>query len=413
MEEFEIIVFFVERFSKDDIGGVKSYLRRIIHNFTEKGIKTKIVTLKTKIHPLEEENVNGIDVVRLDCGDFLDRVDEFSKVAPEKREEVAKEYFKDNDIENTSFKLAEKLLEFIKKERPMSIHYQNSFFLAPYAVYFLRQNFGVKESPAFYFWCHSPSSNLVLPDGQASSLYSSLSSFQNLFKQVFAVSKSVHSELLQAGINSKVRYLGINIETFSKKAYKREETRKKLGISEGTFLILYTGRIIKEKGLNLLPDIYKDLVKRDDSFRTIQFLLVGEGDYKEELIQQLQTEGIDNRFHFTSVTKDEELANIYSSADCFILPSQREALGLSLIEAMSCSLTCVVNDLPGIREIVEHKRNGLFVPKNDISEFVRWIASLFKNKLLREELALAARQTIEEKFNENKHYRYFTLKYMD
>ncbi len=88
MEEFEIIVFFVERFSKDDIGGVKSYLRRIIHNFTEKGIKTKIVTLKTKIHPLEEETINGIDVVRLDCGDFLDRVDEFSKVASEKREEV-------------------------------------------------------------------------------------------------------------------------------------------------------------------------------------------------------------------------------------------------------------------------------------------------------------------------------------
>ena len=80
---------------------------------------------------------------------------------------------------------------------------------------------------------------------------------------------------------------------------------------------------------------------------------------------------------------------------------------------MSCSLPCVVNDLPGIREIVEHKRNGLFVPKNDISEFVIWIASLFKNKILREELALAARQTVEEKFNENKHYRYFTLKYMD
>jgi glycosyltransferase involved in cell wall biosynthesis len=295
----------------------------------------------------------------------------------------------------------------------MSIHYQNSFFLAPYAVYFLRQNFGIKESPAFYFWCHSPSSNLILPNGQASSLYSSLSSFQNLFKQIFAVSKSVHNELLQAGINSKVRYLGINIETFSKNETIREETRKKLGISEGTFLILYAGRIIKEKGLNLLPDIYKDLVKRDDSFRTIQFLLVGDGNYKEELKQQLKIEGIDNRFHFTSVANDQELANIYSSADCFILPSQKEALGLALIEAMSCSLPCIVNDLPSIREIIEHKRNGLFVPKNDRAEFVRWISILFKNKILREELALAARKTVEEKFNENTHYRYFTLKLMD
>lgn len=413
MEEFEIIVFFVERFSKDDIGGVKSYLRRTIHNFSERGIKTKIVTLKTKIHPLEEEHIDGIDVVRFDCGDFLDRVDEFSKIAPDKREEVAEEYFRDNDIENTSFKLAEKLLEFIKKERPSSIHYQNSFFLAPYAVYFLRQNFGVRESPAFYFWCHSPSSNLVLPNGQASALYSSLSSFQNLFKQVFAVSKSVHNELLQAGINSKVRYLGIDIEIFTKNAYKGKEIRKQLGISEGTFLILYTGRIIKEKGLNLLPDIYKDLVKREDAYRTVQFLLVGEGNYKEELLEQLKSDQIDNRFHFTSVTSDEELVNIYSAADCFILPSQREALGLSLLEAMSCSLPCVVNDLPSIREIVEHKRNGIFVPKNDISEFVRWIASLFKNKILREELSLAARKTIEEKFSDKTHYKFFTLKYMD
>ena len=388
-------------------------MRRIIHNFNDRGIKTKIVSIKTKAHPLEEENINGIDVVRLDCGDFLDRVDEFAKIAPEKREEVAKDYFKDNDIENTSFKLAEKLLEFILKERPTSIHYQNSFFLAPYAVYFLRHNFGIQASPAFYFWCHSPSSNLTLPNGQASTLYSSLSSFQNLFKQVTAVSKSVHNELLQAGINSKVRYLGINTETFSKKIHKRKEVRKKLGISEGTFLILYTGRIIKEKGLNLLPEIYKQLIKRDDSFRTIQFLIVGKGNYKEELIKQLENDQIDNRFHFTFTNSDEELADIYSSADCFILPSQREALGLSLLEAMSCSLPCVVNDLPSIREIIENKRNGLFVPKNDIPEFVRWIAILFKNKLLREELSIAARTTIEEKFSENKHYRIFALKLID
>ena len=109
MEEFEIIVFFVERFSKDDIGGVKSYLRRIIHNFSEKGIKTKIITLKTKIHPLEEENIDGIDVIRLDCGDFLDRVNEFSKIAPEKREEVAKEYF--NDHPQLSKELIQALIE--------------------------------------------------------------------------------------------------------------------------------------------------------------------------------------------------------------------------------------------------------------------------------------------------------------
>ena len=99
--------------------------------------------------------------------------------------------------------------------------------------------------------------------------------------------------------------------------------------------------------------------------------------------------------------------DIYSSADCFILPSKREALGLSLIEAMSCSLPCIASDLPGIKELLTHTKNGLIVPPENKAELIRWISGLYSNKNLRKALGTEARKTVEEYFNFRTHLNYF------
>ena len=156
-----------------------------------------------------------------------------------------------------------------------------------------------------------------------------------------------------------------------------------------------------------MPEIYNEMITRDSSFRTMRVLIVGEGRYKKELEELITRNKLEKRFHFTSVNSDDDLVDIYSIADCFILPSKREALGLSLIEAMSCSLPCIASDLSGIKELITHTQNGLIVPPENKAELIRWISGLHSNKNLREALGSEARKTVEEYFNFRTHLDYF------
>ncbi len=246
-----------------------------------------------------------------------------------------------------------------------------------------------------------------MPDGTDSNLYEALRSFQNHFKGIFSVSKSVQNHMFKSGINSKVRYLGVDTEVFKKKDSPSFKIRENFNISEDAFVILYTGRIIKEKGLDILPEIYKKLIDRDKAFLTIHFLIIGAGKYRKEFEEQIKNENLDHRFHFAVVDSDEKLADIYSSVNCFILPSRREALGLSLLEAMSCSLPCIASDLPGINEIIKNTKNGLLIPLDNQTEYIRWISGLYINKNLRTDLGQAARVTAEEEFSFEIHVNYF------
>ncbi len=201
-----IIVFFIERFNKNDIGGVKSYLRRIAKYLIDNERKVIILTQLTRNDQEKETVIEGIPVIRLDCGDLVDRIENFSNTPTEDRLQLAKSLFNDNDLETTGLKLAGELAEFINKNKPQVIHFHNSYFISPYALYFLKQRLNTYTIPSFYFWTHSPPMNIILPDGKEDSIYSALGSFQNLFKGIFSVSLSVRDYLLKAGINSKVKY---------------------------------------------------------------------------------------------------------------------------------------------------------------------------------------------------------------
>ena len=404
-----MIAFYVDRFSISEIGGVKSYLKRIIQALNSIDVETCILTQKTKENQNREESIENIRVIRFDCGDFVDRLNEFEKKSDEERQSVVTKIFNKNDLENTSLKLAKELNDFIKEYQPKSIHVHNSYFLAPYALYFLKQNFNNNYNN-FYFWSHSPSLNLILPSGQKSKLYNALSSFQNLFKEIYAVSKAVQNNLTQEGIQSKVKYFGVDLKIFSKK--ENPKIREKYNLSPSAFIILYAGRILREKGLDILPLLLKQLIKRDRMYSTIHFLLVGDGVYKNELINIIKKENLENNFHFGLSINDNDLVEYYSIADCFILPSMREGLGLSLLEAMSCSCATIASDLPGIRELITHTQDGILIPLDNELEYIRWISTFFSNKKLKQNLGSAARKMVEEKFNFQNHLDFFIKRFV-
>ena len=177
-------------------------------------IEPIILTQITESNQEKEEIMDDIKILRFDCGDLMDKIKKFNDASEEEKKILSQELFKPSDIENTAMKLAKEFHLFIKEYKPRAIHVHNSYFITPYALYFLKQNHDTFSTTSFYFWSHSPASKMVLPSGEESNLYGVLTSFQNLFQRVFAISKAVQNDMTKVGIKSTVNYIGIDIDFF-------------------------------------------------------------------------------------------------------------------------------------------------------------------------------------------------------
>ncbi|MDO8769902.1 MAG: glycosyltransferase [Burkholderiaceae bacterium] len=95
-----------------------------------------------------------------------------------------------------------------------------------------------------------------------------------------------------------------------------------------------------------------------------------------------------------------DMAALFATADMVVLPSYREGLPKSLIEAAACALPLVTTDVPGCREVVTHEVDGLLVPVKDAKALARAIERLHLDPVWARQLGLAARARALREFDE-------------
>jgi glycosyltransferase involved in cell wall biosynthesis len=95
-----------------------------------------------------------------------------------------------------------------------------------------------------------------------------------------------------------------------------------------------------------------------------------------------------------------DMAALFASVDIVVLPSYREGLPKSLIEAAACALPLVTTDVPGCREVVTHEANGLLVPVKDATALANAIERLHLDPVWARQLGLAARKRAIAEFDE-------------
>jgi glycosyltransferase involved in cell wall biosynthesis len=95
-----------------------------------------------------------------------------------------------------------------------------------------------------------------------------------------------------------------------------------------------------------------------------------------------------------------DMAALFASAHIAVLPSYREGLPKSLIEAAACALPLVATDVPGCREVVTHEVDGLLVPVKNAGALASAIERLHQNPAWARQLGLAARQRALTEFDE-------------
>jgi glycosyltransferase involved in cell wall biosynthesis len=86
------------------------------------------------------------------------------------------------------------------------------------------------------------------------------------------------------------------------------------------------------------------------------------------------------------------------ASDIFILPTENEAFGISLIEAMACGLLVISTTVGGIRDILEHRKNGIVIEKGNYQQLFNTLDMLISDTSKWAYLGKAARRTIQNKY---------------
>lgn len=130
---------------------------------------------------------------------------------------------------------------------------------------------------------------------------------------------------------------------------KADTITTRFGLSENSY-ILYLGRLVPEKGLLYLIEAFKN-VKTDKKL----VIAGGTSDTNSFATKLKELAKSDDRIIFTGFVQGELLAELYSNAYVYTLPSDLEGMPLSLLEAMSYGNCCLTSNIPECTDVVQDK----------------------------------------------------------
>ncbi len=165
-----------------------------------------------------------------------------------------------------------------------------------------------------------------------------------------------------------------------------EEFWPERGIEPGKTVLLYVGRVSKEKDLDVVVAAWNKLRGNGSALA-----FVGDGPYLKEL-RQLAPDAV-----FTGALSGLDLARAFASADVFVFPSTTDTFGNVVLEAMASGLPNVVSDRGGPKDLVAHGRTGFVTRGLDAEDFAQHVARLSTDPELRHAMSTAAHAAVQDR----------------
>jgi glycosyltransferase involved in cell wall biosynthesis len=211
---------------------------------------------------------------------------------------------------------------------------------------------------------------------------------------------AVHEGICRA---PKMKYLGngIDLDRFDPGRLSRCQLaarRAEIGLAEGSPVVGFVGRLVREKGLLELFAASRLVRER---FPGVCFLLVGPVDApKRDAVTPAtaQVFGVADVCRFLGLRSD--MPELYALMDVLVLPSHREGFPRAPMEASAMGVPCVVTRIRGCTEAVEHGRNGLLVPPGDAPALAAAITGLLADPARARRLGEEAQRMARERFDE-------------
>ncbi len=223
------------------------------------------------------------------------------------------------------------------------------------------------------FLCDKTIDELIVPTEKA----------KELFKDKYKVKRDVY--VIPSGIDT-ARFYKENID-------KNEiiNLKKDLGLKKTDFIVLYVGRIAKEKSIDFLINNFNSVLKQIPKSKMI---IVGDGPDIKDLIDLAKKEGLENKIIFAGKAPWTDVPKYYSLCDVFVTASKTETQGLTVMEAMGASKPVVAIRDESFELMITDKKDGLFF--DDEKSYVDMIYEVYKNKKLRDEISFNARLTADK-----------------
>ncbi|HFU4464508.1 TPA: glycosyltransferase [Streptococcus suis] len=191
-----------------------------------------------------------------------------------------------------------------------------------------------------------------------------------------ACSKEAARFLFGSSDDVKIIENGICLEEYAFNDVTRQEMREKLGISEQAKIVGTVGRLSEEKNPLFILNIIEELLKIDPTY---QFIWIGDGGLKDELVIKSKEKGLMDHIKFLGNRSDvNDLLQVF---DVFILPSLYEGFGIVNIEAQVSGLPCLVSD--AVPELAKVNDNFHFLSiKEAATVWARHIVDMTDQRIL-------------------------------
>ena len=206
--------------------------------------------------------------------------------------------------------------------------------------------------------------------------------------QIIAVSSELQHLALSLGAdaaNTEVVGNGVDISKF--RPCPKELARSRLGIEADARVLISVGGLVERKGFHRVIPLLPDLLKVQPN---LLYLIVGgasaEGNNRAELEKMVAELNLVQHVRFLGPRPHEDLAEILSAADVFVLATRAEGWANVFLEAMACGLPVITTDVGGNREVVCRPELGEVVPFGDAKALSRALASALQTQWRSDEI---------------------------
>ena len=192
-------------------------------------------------------------------------------------------------------------------------------------------------------------------------------------------------------------YNGVGLSRVSSDPQRAIEFRRRHSIPADRAIIVQVSWIIPEKGISDLMETARLVIAQNPN---VQFVIVGEGAFREQYMREAEAMGVSNHVTWTGMSRDPFGEGVFDAADVVCQLSRwEEVFGWMIAEAMAHGKPVVATRVGGIPELIEDGVSGYLVDRGDAEAASARLIELLSKPELRESLGQAAREKVFSRFD--------------
>ncbi len=177
------------------------------------------------------------------------------------------------------------------------------------------------------------------------------------------------------------------------------ELRRRHGIKQGDVVFSFVGRIVRDKGIGELVHAFKKLPELPGGGK-VYLLLIGPFEQELDPLHEEDYKFLHNNKNVILAGFQADVRPWIMASDVFVFPSYREGFPNVVMQSCCLNVPCIVSNINGCNEIIQHEQTGIIVPVKNAEAVYRAMVTLMENMSMRQLYSQAARDYIVANFDQ-------------